>query len=187
MRYLADDVGPGTLGPRCIGFAAAGRRAFARRRGEDQGEFPDFTPELGDNSLGGRFADSGKSRELFDVLLFNGAGDLADRPDHGPQRLPHADAVDRAKDIEELAVDCREEADCAGSEPAHHRPTFDIEHGVERDDLAQLRLNCSARVLADQELDLEGLDQKRGDLVRNRLKSAPDSREHDGNRPFTSA
>ena len=81
----------------------------------------------------------------------------------------------------------RQKPDHPGNEPAHHRPPFNIEDGVERDRLAQLGLNCSPGVLADQDFDLERLDQERGDLVRDRLQSAANSREHESNRPFTSA
>ncbi len=48
-----------------------------------------------------------------------------------------------------------------GEQAARHRSALYIEDGVERDRLAQLRLDLPPRVLGDQDLDLERIDQER--------------------------
>ena len=78
----------------------------------------------------------------------------------------------------------REEADQPRDQPAHHRAAFDVEDRVERDRLAELRLELPPCVLGDQDLDLEGIDQEGHRLVGDRLKDAANFREHCTDRPF---
>ena len=66
---------------------------------------------------------------------------------------------------QKMSKNSRSMADSESHEPrqqaARHRASFYIEDGVERDRLAQLRLDLPPRVLGDQDLDLERIDQER--------------------------
>ena len=98
--------------------------------------------------------------------------------------LRGTDAVDRAEDFEKLAIDGGRETHEPRQQAAHHRASFDIQDRVERDRLAQLRLDLTSRVLGDQDLDLERIDQERQRLVGNRLQDTANFREHRGDHPF---
>ena len=123
-------VGLGILGwP--VGIAGA-----AGFLADDQGELADLASELGDDPLGGGLADARKSGEQLHVLILDRPRQFTHRPDHRPQRLAGTHAVNRAEDLEKLAVDRRRKADQPGQQAAHHRPALYIEDGVQRDRLA---------------------------------------------------
>ncbi len=100
---------------------------------DDQGELAHLPPQLGDDSFGRRLADARERGEHLDVLILDHPGELADGTDHRPKRLANAHAVDRAEDVEELAVDRREETDHPGHQSS--RPWS----------LPRYRRRCAAR------------------------------------------
>ena len=59
-----------------------------------------------------------------------------------------------------LAVDCGQKSHEPWDQSAGHRSALYIEDGVERDRLAQLRLELPARVLGNQDFNLEGVDRE---------------------------
>ena len=75
-------------------------------------------------------------------MLFDRRGHFAHRPDHRPQGLLHAHAVDRAEQLEELALDLAQKADQPRRQPALHRVAFEIFDRVQADLLADAACNC---------------------------------------------
>ena len=71
----------------------------------EQGKLRHLAAELGDDPVGGRGADAGERGEALGILLLNQIGHFLYRPNHGAEGLLHADAVDFANQLEELALD----------------------------------------------------------------------------------
>ena len=104
----------------------------------------------------------GKPESVFGVLLFDGRGHFAHRADHGPQRLLHAHAVDRAEQLEELALDLGQKADQPRRQPALHRVAFQIFDRVQADSPRRSwRLQLPARELGNQDFVFERADAQR--------------------------
>ena len=81
----------------------------------------------------------GRPAERLGVLILDRRGDLAHRANHRPQRLPHADAIDRAEQLEELLLDLAQKADQPRRQPPLHRIAFEIIDRVQADFAADLR------------------------------------------------
>jgi hypothetical protein len=129
---------------------------------------------FGDDPLGRGGADAGQAGQRLGVLVLDGPGHLAHRANHGPQRLFHAHAVDRAEQLEELALDFGQKADQPRREPPLHGVAFQVFDRVQANLLAQPGLQLPSRKLGNQHLVLEGVDAQREHVLVELHKLAGD-------------
>ena len=131
--------------------AAGGRLAWGLA-GDQQRKLRHPAAELGDHPFGGRRADARQRRERLGILLVDRSGNLAHRADDGAEGLPHPDAVDLANEIEKLPLDLRQKAHDPGHEVAAAGRALQKLHRVERDGLAEFRLQAAADQFGDEHL-----------------------------------
>ena len=101
-----------------------------------------------------------------------------DRPDHRPQRLFDAHAIDRTKKLEELALDFGQKADDPRRHAALHRVAFEIFDGKQADLGLHLALQPPPRELGNQHFVLEGPDFQGRQVVLQSGKLAGDFGDH---------
>lgn len=113
----------------------------------------DFAGELGDDRLGGAFADFGEFGECFGVFADDGRGDGGWGFDHRAECFFGSDAFDGGEDFEKTAIGDGSEPDEPGDETGALPLGFEIEVGVEGDFGADLRLKLARKVCGDQDFD----------------------------------
>ncbi len=120
-----------------------------------QREAGHFAAELGDDPLGDGRTDSRQGDEFFHILLFDGGRHLPHGTHDGPQGLPHADAVDRADQLEELDFRLVHEADHAGRQASLLRVPFDVFDRPQADRLADFGLQLPPHEFGHKDLVFE--------------------------------
>ena len=143
---------------------------------DHQRELGHLATQLGNDSLGSRGADAGKRGQFFDVLLFDGNGNLAHRTDHRSQSSLHTDAVHRADALEEFLLRIVEEADQTRRQSAPLlRISFEVLDGPQADVLIETPLKLSPHELWNEDLVLERPNRQRRFAAGEMNQSAGDA------------
>ena len=101
-----------------------------------------------------------------------------DRAHHRAEGLLHADAVDLAEQLEELALDGIEEPDQPRGHAAGHLVAFEILDGVQASLAADLGLQLAPGELGDEHFVLEGADGEREHVAGDGDGRAGDFGDH---------
>ena len=111
-----------------------------------------------------------------------GGGHVLDRPDHGPQRLLHAHAVDRAEQLEELPLDLAQKPDQPRRQPALCWVAFQVVDRVQADRLRPARCCSCRRVNSGISTSYSKASDAKvaASVVRQGSQVAGDFGDHDG-------
>ena len=142
----------------------------------------DLAGELGDDCLGGAFADFGELDEGFGVFIHDRGGDISRRLNHRAEGLLRAYTLDSGENLEKAAIRDARESDEPGDETGALPLRFEIKVGVQGDLGADLRLEFSRKVSWDQHFDRHfrrcAYDGSRDGALGDGFKICGESGEH---------